>query len=207
MDNNLIKKILKIYKLKKIKFIQMYGSSEATSRMSYLKPEYAIKKLGSIGKPITGGKFYLIDKKGNKIFQKYKKGELIYKGKNVFMGYAKNLKDLSLPDKSNGLLETGDLAYVDNDGFYFLIGRKDRYVKIFGIRINLSEMENILFKKGIFTIMKKSQENKIQIFFKNLSKAKEGIKYLSKVTSISQNVFLIKKITDKNLTKNLKYRI
>ena len=63
MNNILIKKIINIYKKYKIKLIQMYGAAEATSRMSYLKWKYVDKKIGSIGKPIPGGHFYLIDKK------------------------------------------------------------------------------------------------------------------------------------------------
>ena len=73
MNHTLIKNIINIYKKNKIKLIQMYGASEATSRMSYLNWKYANRKIGSIGKPIPGGIFYLIDKKGNKIKKKIKK--------------------------------------------------------------------------------------------------------------------------------------
>tara|TARA_Y100001970_G_scaffold294295_1_gene449981 strand:- start:6314 stop:7720 length:1407 start_codon:yes stop_codon:yes gene_type:complete len=207
MDHVLIKKILEIYKLNKIKFIQMYGASEATSRMSYLDPIYASKKIGSIGKAIPGGKFYLIDRFGKKINKKYKKGELVYEGKNVFMGYAENFYDLSLPDLKKGILRTGDVAYKDKNGFYFIVGRKNRYIKLYGMRVNLSELENILLKKGIITLMKEASENKVYIYFKNLSKAKKAITYITKMTSINQNVFIIKKISEKNLSTNLKFKI
>jgi long-chain acyl-CoA synthetase len=207
MDHVLIKKILDVYKLNNIKLIQMYGASEATSRMSYLNPTYAYKKIGSIGKTIPNGNFYLIDKNRKVIKEKFKKGELVYKGKNVFMGYAENLNDLSLPDLNNGILETGDIAYQDNEGFYFIVGRKNRYTKIYGIRINLSELENILLKKGIISLMKESTENKINIYFKNLSEADKAITYITKMTSINQNVFVVKKILKKNLSNNLKFKI
>tara|TARA_B100000686_G_C16760920_1_gene958619 strand:+ start:622 stop:2028 length:1407 start_codon:yes stop_codon:yes gene_type:complete len=207
MNHLLIKNIINIYKKNKIKLIQMYGASEATSRMSYLKWKYADRKIGSIGKPIPEGIFYLIDKNGNKIKKKNKRGELVYLGKNVCMGYAENLKGLSLPDLNKGLLKTGDIAYEDKDGFYYITGRKNRYIKIYGIRVNLSELESLLFKKGIDVIMKESNENKIIAYFKNPSKTKEGIKYISKITSISSNVFVTKTISKKNLTNNFKYKL
>ena len=185
----------------------MYGASEATSRMSYLKWKYAFKKVGSIGKPIPGGSFYLIDNKGKKIKEKNKKGELVYKGKNVCMGYAQNFKELSFSDKKKGLLHTGDIAYKDKDGFYYIVGRKNRYIKIYGIRVNLSELESILLKKGFDVAMQEAGENKIDIYFQNSSRAKQGIKYISKITSISPNVFGIKILSKKNLTNNFKYKI
>jgi len=207
MNNILIKNIINIYKKNKIKLIQMYGAAEATSRMSYLKWKYVEKKIGSIGKPIPGGKFYLINKK-EKIFKnKFKKGELVYKGKNVCMGYAENLSDLSLPDVNKGLLKTGDIAYTDKNGFYFIVGRKNRYTKIYGIRVDLSELESILSKKGIDVFMKEGDENKIDVYHKNSLKIKEAIKYISKVTSLNVNIFIVKILSKKNLTNNFKYKI
>ena len=82
----------------------MYGSTEATSRMSYLDWKISKKKLGSIGKPIPGGKMWLIDNK-NRIIKKYfKQGKIVYKGKNVSMGYAENYKDLIKKDENKGYL-------------------------------------------------------------------------------------------------------
>lgn len=206
MNHELIKKILKIYKKNKVKLIQMYGSAEATSRMSYLKWDDSVKKIGSIGKPIKGGNFYLIDKFKKTINDANKQGELIYSGKNVCMGYAQKVFDLSLPDTNRGILFTGDLAFKDNEDYYFIVGRKDRYVKIYGSRVNLSELENILSKKGLDVIMKKGAENKIEVFCKKTN-INNHIKYLSKITSINTNVFNIKKISKNNLTKNFKYKL
>lgn len=200
----LLTKIINIYKKNKIKLIQMYGAAEATSRMSYLKWQFAEKKLGSIGKPIPGGSFYLIDKNGKRT---KKKGELVYEGKNVSMGYSETLRDLSLPDLNKGKLKTGDLAYADKDGFYYIEGRKNRYIKIYGIRVNLSELETILSNKGIDAIMRESGENKIDVFFKDPSRIKDGLDYISKITSISLKVFEGRVISKKSLTNNFKYKI
>ena len=207
MNQVLIQKIIDIYKKNKIRFIQMYGAAEATSRMSYLKWSEAHRKIGSIGKPIPNGKFYLIGNNKKKINKIYQKGELIFKGQNVCMGYSQNLNDLSLPDVNKGVLKTGDIAYKDNEGFYYISGRKNRYTKVYGARINLSELEDLLFKKGVDVIMKDAGENKIYSYFKNAKEFKKGIKYICKLTSINPGVFVGRVISKKNLTSNYKYKI
>ena len=207
MNDVLLNNIIKIYKKNKIKLIQMYGAAEATSRMSYLNWTNINKKFGSIGKAIRGGKFYLIDNKNIKITKDNKKGELVYQGKNVCLGYAQKLSDLSMPDINKGTFKTGDVAYRDSDGYYYIVGRKNRYTKIYGIRVDLSELELILLKKGIDTIMKEGEENKINIYFKSSQNIKKGIKYISKTTLINSNVFVSKILSKKNLTNNFKYKI
>ena len=124
----------------------MYGAAEATSRMSSLLPKFSRTKMGSIGTPIENGEFYLQDENNNKIEKSMLKGELIYKGKNVFMGYAFNQNDLIKGDESKSILKTGDIAFKDDDGFYFLIGKKSRYVKLAGNRISLDEIEKIIYE-------------------------------------------------------------
>lgn len=114
------------------KFVVMYGQTEATARMSYLPPEQALNKVGSIGIAIPGGSFSI------------QNGELVYQGKNVTLGYAGKRSDLTLGDQRQGILKTGDMANADQDGFYYIVGRKKRFLKILGKRINLDETEQIL---------------------------------------------------------------
>ena len=76
------------------KFFAMYGASEATARMSYLPPNESLKKIGSIGIPVSGGRFELLDSNGKIIENANEIGELIYHGKNVMMGYSENYRDL-----------------------------------------------------------------------------------------------------------------
>lgn len=122
----------------------MYGQTEASARMSYLPSELLEKKLGSIGQAIPGGRFELVDGGGELIEAAGVQGELIYYGKNVALGYAKCASDLARGDDWNGRLTTGDLAFRDEDGFYYLSGRLKRFVKIFGKRISLDEVETLL---------------------------------------------------------------
>ena len=64
-------------------------------------------------------------------------GELIYEGPNVTLGMAECRADLSKGDERQGVLHTGDLARIDEDGFYYIAGRKKRFLKIFGIRCRI----------------------------------------------------------------------
>ena len=131
-------------------FVVMYGAAEATSRMGYLPPERAVEKKGSMGIPIPGGVFHLVDVSGNEIVEPCVIGELVYEGKNVTLGYAEKGEDLILGDERQGRLETGDMAQFDEDGYYYIVGRKKRFLKIYGNRVNLVEIDRII--KGHFEI-------------------------------------------------------
>ena len=127
-----------------IRFFVMYGQTEASPRMSYLPPEYALSKCGSMGDAIPGGEFYLVDENGTIIDKNCKEGELVYRGKNVTMGYAICREDLAKGDERGGVLFTGDMALRDEDGFYYITGRKKRFIKLFGNRVNLDEAEQLI---------------------------------------------------------------
>ena len=95
LRNSLLKYFSKVSTQKNIDFIVMYGQTEASPRMSYLPPKMLSKKIGSIGMPIPGGKFYLIND-GSKIIDKPNvEGELVYEGENVCLGYAKSCYEIS----------------------------------------------------------------------------------------------------------------
>lgn len=125
-------------------FVVMYGAAEATGRMGYLPPEKAVEKKGSMGIPIPGGRFHLIDIDGNEVTSSYTTGELVYEGKNVTLGYAEKGEDLILGDERHGRLETGDMAQFDEDGYFYIVGRKKRFLKVFGNRVNLDEVDRLI---------------------------------------------------------------
>ena len=195
--------ILKEYSPLGIKLYIMYGAAEATARMSYL-PLKNIEKIESIGKAIPGGEFYLENSDGKKIQEINTHGELIYKGKNVCMGYAENLQDLTKDDVNKGILKTGDIAYKDKDDFYYLVGRKDRYIKIYGMRINLQELENIISNFGIENICIQKKENMITVFIKNDVELEKLKKHITSITKLHPSVFVFKTIKDFPLNKNYK---
>lgn len=130
------------------RFVVMYGQCEATARMGYLPANKAVEKKGSMGIAIPGGKFRLIDGAGEEIHAPNVTGELIYEGKNVTLGYAECVEDLARGDDRGGVLATGDMAQFDQGGYYYIVGRKKRFLKIYGNRVNLDEMERLI--KGRF---------------------------------------------------------
>jgi acyl-CoA synthetase (AMP-forming)/AMP-acid ligase II len=133
---------------KGMEFIVMYGQAEATARMSYLPWEYARSKPGSMGIAIPGGEFWITGDDGNRVTAPGVVGELVYRGKNVTLGYAESRFDLARGDERGGVLHTGDMARFDEDGFYYIAGRKKRFLKLFGNRVNLDEVEGLLKKAG-----------------------------------------------------------
>ena len=126
------------------KFIATYGQSECTARMTYLPAELATSKICSIGIAEPGGKLSIIDNNGNESFEGEVIGEMVYRGENVTLGYAESKEDLLNGDENHGVMYTGDIARRDEDGCYFIVGRKKRFLKIFGLRISLDEIENLI---------------------------------------------------------------
>jgi long-chain acyl-CoA synthetase len=134
------------------RFFVMYGQTEASPRMAYLPPEHAFARPTSIGYPIPGGRFQLVDGAGEFVTRPNSEGQLIYHGPNVMMGYAERPEDLALGDVAGGVLATGDLAQFDEDGFFYVIGRIKRFLKIFGNRISLDEVEAFATTTGICAV-------------------------------------------------------
>ena len=129
------------------RWIATYGQTEGTARMAYLPPEYAVTKVGSIGKAVPNGELSLIDEHGNPVETPYTEGEMCYRGKNVTLGYALKKEDLILGDERNGFMRTGDIAYRDGDGCYYIVGRMGRFLKLFGMRVGLDECEQMIKAK------------------------------------------------------------
>lgn len=126
------------------RWIATYGQSECTARMAYLPAKWALDKVGSIGIAVPNGELSLIDEKGTSITTPHTEGEMCYRGKNVTMGYATCLEDMTQGDERNGFIRTGDVAYFDEDGCFYIVGRMGRFLKLFGMRVGLDECEQII---------------------------------------------------------------
>ena len=183
-----LKKMIKFCKNKKIKFFTMYGQTEASPRMTYLDWKLSEKKIGSIGKPILGGKVVLINKRNKVISQPNITGELIYKGKNVSLGYSENLRDLRSSDKNKHTLKTGYLAYYDKEKFLYIVGRKKRIVKIFGNRFDLNEIEKRMHINGL-NVACKGLDEKMEVYFTKELKTKKVLDSLVEITGQNKIVF------------------
>ncbi len=165
----------------------MYGQTEATTRMSYLPPERCLQKRGSIGVAIPNGRFKLVDTNGNEINSTEVTGELVFEGENVCMGYADQKEHLTLGDEWSGVLYTGDLAAKDEDGYYFIKGRIKRFIKHFGLRVNLDEVESVLKKKYLAERIAVTDDNEKIIVFTEVAIDEEELKkYLTEMTEVKR---------------------
>ena len=117
----------------------MYGQTEATARIAYLRPEQLARYPDAIGQAIPGGELWLEDEHCARV-SPGEVGELVYRGPNVMMGYAYQRADMSGPPGPD-VLRTGDLAAEIAPGIFRITGRKSRFVKLFGLRIGLDDLE------------------------------------------------------------------
>lgn len=125
------------------RFFVMYGQTEATARISYVPFHKLSSKIGSIGISIPGGKLKLM-KDETEITAPNQVGEIVYEGPNVMLGYAETISDLAKGNELNNILHTGDLGYFDEDGFFYVTGRMKRFIKIYGLRMNLDEVQKMI---------------------------------------------------------------
>ncbi|PWH11909.1 MAG: AMP-dependent synthetase [Anaerolineae bacterium] len=122
----------------------MYGQTEATARLSYLPPELLQRKLGSIGRGIPGVSLKVLDENGNPI-RPGETGEIVAQGQNISPGYLED-EEANREKFRNGLLYTGDLATVDEDGFIYIVDRKSDFIKSYGHRISSYEIESCILQ-------------------------------------------------------------
>ncbi|MCB5275317.1 Long-chain-fatty-acid--CoA ligase [Arthrobacter sp. SO5] len=123
-------------------FFVMYGQTEATARMAYLPPGLAAELPGAVGIPVPGGSFRIDPVPG------LEHGELVYTGPNVMLGYARSPADLAA-GRTVTELRTGDLARKHPAGVYEVVGRRGRFVKIVGLRVDLGQVERLLADLGV----------------------------------------------------------
>lgn len=179
------------------KFIVMYGQTEATARMSYLPAGKSLEKYGSMGIAIPGGRFSLIDVNGDEISQPEVTGELVYEGPNVTLGYAECREDLAKGDERNGRLETGDMAKVDKDGFYYIVGRKKRFLKIFGNRVNLDETDRLVKRRfeGM-DCASTGVDDRMKTFITDKNCIDKVRQYLSDTMHLSESAFEVRYVPE-----------
>lgn len=177
------------------KFVVMYGQTEATARMAYLPSDKALEKYGSMGIAIPGGKLWLKDDEGKRITQPGVEGELVYEGPNVTLGYAECAEDLRKPDERYGVLETGDMAKMDADGYFYIVGRRKRFLKIYGNRVNLDEIERLV-KKAFFggDFACGGKDDALYIFAAGIQEedGRRIVRYLSDKTGLNGAAFHLK---------------
>ena len=176
LNHKLVKEYALWAKERDIKFVVMYGQTEATARISYLPVDETLKKESSIGIAIPKGKLLIKDLNSESMVdENFVNGELLYRGKNIMMGYATTLDDLSKEDELKGVLHTGDVAYKDEEGYFYITGRLKRFIKIHGNRVGLDEIEQFL-KSEPYDVLCTGVDNKLMI----VTHEKENIEEIKK---------------------------
>ena len=120
----------------------MYGQTEATSRISWLPPERLDEKLGSVGIPVQGVSWKIQREDGSDAAPG-DSGEVWVRGPNVMLGYWNNPVATAAVLR-DGWLHTGDIGYLDADGFLFLHGRRSDMIKTGAHRVHPTDVEEVI---------------------------------------------------------------
>ena len=171
-------------------FFVMYGQSEATARMAYLKPSLVADHPDCVGQAIPGGRLQLEEDDDLPPGQ----GELVYSGPNVMMGYALQRSDLSLA-KTTWTLHTGDIAERTEQGLFRVVGRRSRIAKPFGLRIDLDRLGQSL-QETCDEVVCVESSNGIGIITTSSATATEGIvKLAADITGLPQSSFTVSHVS------------
>lgn len=178
----------------------MYGATEASARLSFVEPAMLERKVDSIGKAIPGVSLRVLDQSGAEL-PLGEVGELVSSGDNIMQGYWKNEAATEEALSVYGY-HTGDLGYKDEDGYFFVVGRKDNQLKVSGHRINTQEIEDIILSSelvvevAVLGIPDPMLENRLVAVIVSSSKCgdRDIIAYCSKklpVYKLPQNVVFV----------------
>lgn len=122
--------------------IVMYGQTEATARLTYLPAHRLAAKPGSVGVAIPGVKIEVRTESGASA-EPGETGEVWAQGPNVMLGYWNN-DAATAQVKQEGWLKTGDMGYLDADGFLYLAGRRSDMIKAGAHRIHPQDIEDVI---------------------------------------------------------------
>jgi O-succinylbenzoic acid--CoA ligase len=127
---------------KNIPVFQSYGMTETASQIVTLSPEYSLSKLGSAGKPLFPAQIK-IELEDGQAASKGKPGEIVVKGQNVTKGYLFR-PEVTKEKIRDGWLYTGDIGYLDDEGFLFVLDRRSDLIISGGENIYPAEIEAVL---------------------------------------------------------------
>ncbi len=171
------------------KFYSTFGTTETAARLSYLPPEFALKKTGSIGHSFPGGEMYLVDNDGNRIAQAETEGELVYRGGNVTLGYAHDRADLALDDSFKGEYRTGDIARRDAEGHFYIVGRKSRFLELFGHRVSLDASERLVAERFGTECACTGTDKQMSVFVTDAAILGDVPQFLAETTGLPRTAF------------------
>ena len=178
------------------RFFATFGTTETSARLAYLPPKDATTHIGSIGTAIPEGKLSLVDENGNEITTPDTEGELRYDGPNVTMGYGTCVKDLLKGDEFCGTYYTGDIAKMDADGYFYIVGRKKRFLKLFGLRVSLDQSEKIIKEAFNIECACTGDDNQMRIYITDDSLKDDVKKLIAEKTGLIAKSFEVNVISE-----------
>ncbi len=174
------------------RFFVMYGQTEATARISYVPFEQLSHKIGSVGIAIPDGSLSTDEQTG----------ELIYSGPNVMLGYAECRGDLAKGDELHGVLRTGDLARIDADGYCYITGRLKRFLKLFGKRFNLDDVESVLSRHLLSPVACFGSDDLLQVAVQGCNDPGEVREVVCKMFDLPRTVVNVVAVSELPRTPN-----
>ena len=178
------------------RFFATFGTTETSARLAYLPPEEASTHIGSIGRAIPEGILTIVDDKGNEVDTIGQEGELIYKGPNVTMGYGTCAEDLMKGDEFAGTYHTGDIAKKDSDGFFYIVGRKKRFLKLFGLRVSLDQSEKIIKEHFNIDCACLGDDQQMYIYLTDTNVVEDVRVFISQKTGLMAKSFSVKVVDE-----------
>lgn len=119
---------------------------------------------------------------------------MVYKGANVTMGYAECQSDLQKGDEHRGIYKTGDIAKRDKDGYYYIVGRIARFLKLYGLRVSLDQCERMLREAFQIDCACIGNDKYMQIFLAGEEDEHKIIRYISEKTHLPRDCFRSQRI-------------
>ncbi len=174
-----------------ILFYKMYGQTEATARIC-VQHTGGVFSPDSVGKAIPGTEVYILTEEGRKTVVPFEKGEVICKGKSVTLGYIASRRDMQCLGKRRELF-TGDMGYLDEKGYLYLLGRKDRMVKLCGIRVSLEEVELRLRECG-YSAVCTEKDGFLYIYIKLFHKLESVQEAVKRILGLPASVIRIEPV-------------
>ncbi len=125
--------------------IEGYGLTEA-SPVTHVNPIKGVRKVGSIGLPISDTEVKIVDIDDHtKVLPQGQEGEIIIRGPQVMKGYW-NKPDATANQIRDGWLLTGDIAKMDEEGYFYIVDRKKDMIDVSGFKVYPREVEDVLFE-------------------------------------------------------------
>jgi fatty-acyl-CoA synthase len=138
--------LIKIYNGMGVPINQGYGLTETAPFVTFLTPEFALEKVGSAGQTPLFTDVRLAGAQGGVVAEPLARGEVCVRGPNVMKGYWNQPEATAAAIDSEGWFHTGDLGYVDEDGFLYIVDRVKDMVLTGGENVYPAEVEGVLFQ-------------------------------------------------------------